>query len=122
MTRKPSSVDASSVPIIVDTDKLNSKDVEGFLPLLDRMPIGSKVYALQLSRQGNEASNNAKLARTGLPYTNIVFVDFDNYIEASPNKMKTILDNFDKNVILFTKDYSLAAALKPKLLGVYVFG
>lgn len=127
MTKRHSSVDSRGsknplCPFVVDTQKLNDRDIIGMMPILDNLGIGVDIYALQLSKPENQMLNSLKPARLGLPYTKILFVDFKELNLASNDKLDVILQNVGPECLLFTKDFNLAVIAKAKLLGVFAIG
>lgn len=118
------------VPIVIDTDGLTKREVKGFLPLIDNAGIGARIIAMITSSEKMKGANFRKTVNLGLPYKEVLFVDpqldsqhpYRTKDEMTLYKQETLVANFGYNFVLFTKDYELARRMKPKALGVYIYG
>ena len=118
------------VPIVIDTDGLTKREVQGFLPLIDNAGVGARIIAMITSSDKMRGANFRKTVNLGLPYKEVLFVDpqiddqhpYRSKEDITSFKQESLTVNFDENFVLFTKDYELAYRMKPKALGVYIYG
>ena len=118
------------VPIVIDTDGLTKREVEGFLPLIDNAGVGARIIAMILSSDRMKGANFRKTVNLGLPYKEVLFVDpridkqhpYRSKDDITSYKQQSLTVNFGENFVLFTKDYELARRMKPGALGVYIYG
>lgn len=118
------------VPIVIDTDGLTKREVQGFLPLIDNAGIGARIIAMIVSSDRMKGANFRKTVNLGLPYKEVLFVDpqiddqhpYRIKADITSFKQESLKANFGKTFVLFTKDYDLACKMKPKALGVYIYG
>lgn len=118
------------VPIVIDTDGLTKREVEGFLPLIDNAGVGARIIAMIVSSHKMKGANFRKTVNLGLPYKEVLFVDprideqhpYRSKDDITFYKQTSLTANFGENFVLFTKDYELAHRLKPEALGVYIYG
>lgn len=117
-------------PIVIDTDGLTKREVEGFLPLIDNAGVGARIIAMIVSSDKMKGANFRKVVNLGLPYKEVLFVDpridaqhpYRSKDDITSYKQQSLTVNFDENFVLFTKDYELAYRMKPKAVGVYTYG
>lgn len=117
-------------PIVIDTDGLTKREVEGFLPLIDNAGVGARIIAMIISSDKMKGANFRKVVNLGLPYKEILFVDpqidkqhpYRSKDDITSYKQQSLTVNFGGNFVLFTKDYELAHRMKPGALGVYIYG
>ena len=118
------------VPIVIDTDGLTKREVEGFLPLIDNAGVGARIIAMITSSDRMKGANFRKTVNLGLPYKEVLFVDpqideqhpYRSKEDLTSFKQQSLTVNFEENFVLFTKDYDLARRMKPEALGVYIYG
>lgn len=106
--------------LAIDVDGIEEVDLNALFMLIDMTPTTQEVTIYKLSKPENQAVNAAEVKSIGLPYSDIKFVDFDDYSLRSNDKFDAIMEG-GVDVIVLTKDIDLASMLKPRIAGVFVY-
>lgn len=106
--------------LVIDVNDIEEKDFAPLIELVDMTPVHQEVHILKLSKKDSEASNLAKVKRFGIPYSDIKFVDFDDYSLRCNDKFDKILE-YNGDAIVITKDMDLAVMLHGKVAGVFMY-
>lgn len=106
--------------LAIDIEDISEVDLNGLFTLIDMTPTAQEVRIYKLSKPQSQAVNAAEVKNLGLPYSDIRFVDFEDYSLRVNDKYDAILED-GEDVVVLTKDVELASMLKPRVAGVFVY-
>ena len=106
--------------LAIDVDGIEDADLNPLLNLVDLTPTRQDVHIYKLSKQESELANAAEVKRLGIPYSDIKFVNFEDYSLRTNDKYDRIIEG-GPDVVVFTKDFDLAVMLKNKVTAVFMY-
>lgn len=110
-----------SAPVLaIDVDGIQAVDLNALFTLIDMTPTHQDVRIYKLSTEKAQAVNAAEVKNLGLPYSDIKFVDFEDYSLRTNDKFDAIMED-GQDIVVLTKDVDLASMLKPRIAGVFVY-
>ena len=108
-----------SSSIGIDAENLTDKDIQSLMSILDTMSSGMKITIFKLSKSYSHPLNSAEVRRLGLPYTDIAFVNFEDYSLRTNDIFDTVMQR-GPDIILFTRNYDLSLMLTPHIEAVFL--
>jgi hypothetical protein len=105
----------------IDVENITDRDIVSLLKLIDQMRHNTEVIIFKYSKPNNQIIHAEEVRTSGLPYSNIIFVDFKDYINRTYDMYDAVLEH-GEDIILFTKNYDLALLLKTQIGEVYLYG
>lgn len=106
--------------LAIDVDGITEQDLNPLLHLVDLTPTSQDVHIYKLSKPETEPVNTAEVKNLGIPYSDIKFVDFEDYSLRTNDKFDKIMES-GPDVVVFTKDLDLAVMLRGKVTAVFMY-